>query len=179
MHYQTEHCLWRRPSVYAVLGGLAGVLVGLVVSSQWPQIPLHATATHGQETFAIATGPVDERMEAIYFLDYLTGDLRAAVVQPQTGKFSAFFAYNVLQDFGGANLKNPKFAMVTGMADMPQARQNFRYAKSLIYIAEGTTGKVACYGLPWNPSLQAGLKAQAGTFVPMDMGVFRAAAIRE
>ena len=40
-------------------------------------MPLHATATHGLDKFAIATGLVDDSVEALYFLDFLTGDMRA------------------------------------------------------------------------------------------------------
>ena len=53
---------------------------GLVLSGLWPQTPLHATATDRSDTFAIATGAVDDDTEAVYFLDFLTGDLRAVVL---------------------------------------------------------------------------------------------------
>ena len=59
----------------------------------------HATATHGSDNFAIATGLVDDSIEALYFLDFLTGDLRAAVVSRRNGEFTGFFSYNVLADF--------------------------------------------------------------------------------
>ena len=167
-----------RPALL-VLGLVLGLVIGLNVRGLWPQTSLHAVATHGQENFAIATGFVDEQIEAIYFLDFMTGDLRAAVLQPRTGKFNSFFTGNVLADFGGAGIKNPKFLMVTGQADLPRGAQNFQYARSVVYVAEATTGQVACYTIPWNAARQAQGATQAGQFVPLDKRQFRTAVIRD
>ena len=52
-----------------------GLVAGLVLSGFWPHTPLYAVATDRIETFAMATGPVDDEVEAVYFLDFLTGDL--------------------------------------------------------------------------------------------------------
>ncbi len=79
-----------RPAWLAA-GAVLGLVVGLNVSGVWPSIPLHATATQGLDKFAIATGLVDDSVEAVYFLDFLTGDLRAAVINPKNGKFNSFF----------------------------------------------------------------------------------------
>ncbi|HEY1784002.1 MAG TPA: hypothetical protein VGG30_00590, partial [Pirellulales bacterium] len=54
------------------LGMIIGAVVGANVGGVWPQIPVHASATHGQENFAIATGPIGLDVEAVYILDYLT-----------------------------------------------------------------------------------------------------------
>jgi hypothetical protein len=108
----------------------------------------------------------------------LTGDLRAAVLQPRTGKFNAFFTGNVLADFGGIG-KAPKFLMVTGSVNVPQRTGNVQMARSVVYIAEATSGQVACYGIPWNNARQAQLAPQVGTFVPLDKRQFRTAAIRD
>ena len=51
-------------------------------------------------------------------LDYLTGDLKAAVVNLQTGKFTSFFESNVQADLGTGTTKNPRYVMVTGRAAM-------------------------------------------------------------
>ncbi len=55
--------------------GLAiGLVIGLNAAGWWPQVPIHAVATHGQENFAICTTPMDEDVEAVFVLDDLTGD---------------------------------------------------------------------------------------------------------
>ena len=61
---------------------------------------MHASATHGIDKFAIATGLVDNSVEALYFLDFLTGDMRAAVINPKNGKFTAFFTRNIAAEYG-------------------------------------------------------------------------------
>ena len=48
--------------------------VGLVLTGFLPDTPLHAVSTDRTDTFAMATGPVDSEVEAVYFLDFLTGD---------------------------------------------------------------------------------------------------------
>ncbi len=48
-------------------GVLAGLVVGLNVAGVWPQVPLHAVATHGQDTFAICT-PMDNDVEGVFVL---------------------------------------------------------------------------------------------------------------
>lgn len=166
-----------RPA-WLVAGALLGLVVGLNVAGVWPSVPLHATATQGLDKFAIATGLVDESVEALYFLDFLTGDLRAAVVNPKTGKFTAFFTRNIAADFGTAG-PNARYLVVTGQADMPRGRANFQFAKSIVYIAEASTGQVAAYTIPWNSSFHAAGKSQQGEFQPLDVAQFRTAFVRD
>jgi hypothetical protein len=165
--------------VVLALGLVIGTIVGLNLHGSWPTVPLHATATHGQENFAIATGPVDSDVEAIYFLDFLTGDLKAAVMYPRLGKFNAFYSGNVVTDFGGAQNKNPKYLMVTGQINIPRGRANFQYANSIVYIAEATTGQIASYTIPWNAAKAAQNAPQSGNFVMLDKKPFRTAIIRD
>lgn len=164
--------------VFLALGLVAGLVVGLNVKGLWPNIPLHASATEGFESFSIATGLVDDRVEALYFLDYLTGDLVGAVVNPKTGTFNARFTYNISADFASAG-RNAKYLMVTGMADMPRGRAGFQPARSIVYIADATSGQVAAYIMPWNSSMQAAGKPQQGVFQVLDKQQFRTTVIRD
>jgi hypothetical protein len=166
-----------RPAI-AGAGIVIGLLVGLNIQGLWPSIPLHASSTHGLDKFAIATGLVDDRVEALYFLDYLTGDLRAAVLNPKNGKFNAFFTRNIAADFGGAG-RTTGYLLVTGSADMPRGAAHFQYAQSVVYVADATTGKVAAYTIPWNSSLHAAGKAQTGEFQPLDVQQFRTTFVRD
>jgi hypothetical protein len=166
-----------QPAVLAA-GIVIGLVVGLNYRGAWPSVPLHATATHGLDKFAIATGPVDNGVEALYFLDYLTGDLRAAVINPKTGKFNSFYTRNIAADFGGAG-RATGYLLVTGYADMPRGANNFQFAQSIVYVADVTTGRIAAYTIPWNSTLQAAGRTQYGEFQPLDVQQFRTAYIRD
>lgn len=170
--------LVRRQGTMLAVGLVMGLVIGLNIQGLWPNVPLHASATEGYESFSIATGLVDNGVEGLYFLDYLTGDLRGAVVDPKSGKFNAFFSTKITGDFG-TQARNAKYLMVTGMADMPRGRAGFQPAKSIVYIADATSGQVAAYIMPWNGSLAAAGKPQQGTFQTLDVKQFRTTEIRD
>ena len=164
-------------------GLAAGLVLGLMAHRMLPQVPVQATATEGFDNFAIATGLADGSVEGVYFLDYLTGELKCAVINPKTGKFTASFTYNVAADFrqAGAGAGNAKYLLVTGIADMPVPRGagNVQYGKSVVYIAEAQSGLVAAYTIQWNPALLAGNRPQQGSFVLLDFMPFRTTAVRD
>jgi hypothetical protein len=174
---RNTHMLQSRWS-YLAGGVLLGLVIGLNVAGLWPQMPVHAVATHGQDNFAMATGPVDEDVEAVYFLDFLTGDLRAAVLSLQTGKFNSVFTYKVDKDLLTPGAKNPRYLMVTGIANVRRNVQNVTRGRSIVYVAEVTSGKVAAYAIPWAPARQSAGAAQQGSFIPLDMIPVRTQAIR-
>jgi hypothetical protein len=160
-------------------GGLVlGLAIGLNIQGVWPSVPLHASATHGLDKFAIATGLIDSSVEALYFLDYLTGDMRAAVINPKTGKFNAFFSRNVAADFGGAG-RGAGYLMVTGAVNMPRGANKFQFASSIVYVANAATGQVAAYTIPWNSTAHAAGNTQYGEFQPLDVRAFRTAFVRD
>lgn len=161
---------------------IVGMVVGAALSAGWhgvTRVPeAHASATHGSDNFAIATGLVDDGIEALYFLDFLTGDLRAAVISRRNGEFTGFFQYNVLGDFVGMT-DSPKFLMVTGQADLPRGRGPSQLGQSLIYVAEATSGQVYAYALPYSSTLNAAGKPQSGAFLRVGGGYFRDAFVRD
>jgi hypothetical protein len=169
----------RRVAPY-LAAATVGLALGYHLKPHWPQVPLHAVATHGGENFAVATGPVDESIEAFYVLDYLTGDLRAAVINNQVGRFLGFFDYNILQDFAAAGpIKNPEFLMVTGLADVPRGFGRQFQSRSVVYVTEVTTGQVVAYFIPWNQTLASARRVQRGTLIPLDRLNFRTTELRD
>ncbi|MEM6655439.1 MAG: hypothetical protein AAF596_06520 [Planctomycetota bacterium] len=134
----------------------------------WSKTPfaqtVEAATAQGFDNFAVATGPVDQGVEAFYFLDFLTGDLRATVLNTRQAEFGAFYEYNIMNDFNAADVKNPKYLMVTGVANIPRGRGNTQIARSVVYITEATTGQMAAFVMPWNSSNQAAGRGQIGTF---------------
>lgn len=155
----------------------AGLLVGLLLSPYWPSTPLHAVATDRAESITIATGFVDNEVEAFFFLDSLTGTLRAAVPSnraPQS-PFQAMWECNLNADLAGVITRlnaalraqtggkrggvvqpeiqfpqPPKYMMVTGALDLRQGAARVRPSRSLVYVAEANTGVILGYALPWS-----------------------------
>ena len=159
------------------LGVCLGLVVGLNLLGLWPKVPVHATATHGLENFAICTGPVDTDIEAVYFLDYLTGELRASTISNQNGTFISMFETNVAKDLGiVGNVKNPKFLLVTGVADVRRGAQAAQPSKAVLYVVEVTSGQIAAYAVPWSPQAHAAGKPQKAALVLLDIQKFRATA---
>ena len=165
-----------------------GMLVGALVATQssgqlqvdWPDVPLHAMASHGESGITLATGPVDEDAEGVFILDHLTGDLQCWVPSARKpGSFSGIFNHNVLRDLGVEGDKTPKFVMVTGGINFRGATGATRPAGTLVYVADANSGNVAVYSIPWNRSMASSGRAQSGSLVLMLTGKGRNAAIRE
>ncbi len=140
-----------------------GLVAGLALSGVWPHTPLHAVATDRSESIGIATGPLDQDVEAVYLLDFLTGDLKAFVLGKQPGVFSGYFATNVAKDLNVDPQRNPKFVMVTGVVGLRRSGGNRAPAgSSVCYVAEITSGKLAAYAVPWAASMYASGQPQNG-----------------
>ena len=131
-----------------------GLLGGLVLSGLMPNSPLHAVATDRTKTFAMATGLVDDDIEAVFFLDFLTGNLNATVLSRETGRFTVCYAHNVLNDLGIDRTKNPRYLMVTGQANLRQGLAPSQLGRVVVYVAELTSGRVAAYALLWSPAMK-------------------------
>jgi hypothetical protein len=155
-----------------------GLVGGLILGGLWPQAPLHAVSTDRAQTFAMATGPVDDEFEAVYFLDFLTGDLNAVVLGRQGNAFTAFYFYkNIVNDLGVDPSKNPRYMMVTGMANLRLAGTRVRPSAAAVYVAEIGTGKVAAYAIPWSKNAHAaGQIIGPAPLRPLAVTRFRAAA---
>ncbi len=170
--------MFKSRQAWLVLGLACGLVIGLNAAGLWPTIPVHATATHGQDGFAIATGPLSGEIEAVYVLDYLTGDLKAAVINLQTGQFMTAYEYNVAKDLGGPNGKSPRYAMVTGVADLRRGGLG-QMGQSVVYVAEFNSGKLAAYGIPWTTGRENVLGAFKGSLVLLNIVKFRSVEIRK
>ena len=161
--------------IWLGIGMGIGLLATLMAVGLWPETPVHAVATDRYETFAMATGPVDEEFEAVYFLDFLTGDLRASVLGRMGNAFTAFYAYNVKNDFGVESGKG-RYMMVTGLANRVRGSGAFQPSAAVVYVAEVTTGQVAAYGIPWAKTQHSRGQVMPTTpLVPLAMTRFRAA----
>ncbi len=155
------------------LGLAIGLVVGLVLGGLWPQSPIHASATDRVQNFAIATGFVDPETEAVFYLDYLTGNLNAAVLSRMSPAFQSRFNANVLADLqrviaatgGGSQMpQSPNFLMVTGTVKIP-TKGNPTIGNTAVYVAETNTGIVMAYVIPWQREYFNADKPYAGQLV--------------
>ena len=163
-----------KPYCWCIVVGFA-LVAGFVFGGlgAGPHTPLHAMATDRIESFAMATGALDNEVEAVYFLDFLTGELRAMVLGKQ-GKWSGIFNANVANDLKVDVQKNPRFMIVTGMATLRRAGgSQLQPSAATCYVAELTTGKVAAYVLPWSPSNYKSYQGQSGSLICIDVARFR------
>ena len=111
----------------------------------------------------MATGPVDAEVEAVYLLDFLTGDLGAMVLGKQPRTWTGFFKTNVAADLALDPQKNPKFLMVTGMAGLRRAGGSRQQPSSAVcYVAEITSGKIVAYAIPWSPPCMPPARCRPG-----------------
>jgi hypothetical protein len=160
-----------------------GLLLGSVLAGLWPHTPLHATATDRSENIIVATGVIDENntIEAIFFLDSLTGRLRAAVPSLQSNMpYQATWWADAGGDLartirtvnesvargsgkgGGAAVaaipmpQAPRFLMVTGLMDIRGNMGRMRAARSVVHVVEANTGIILTYMLPWSSQMHTG-----------------------
>lgn len=162
---------------------VAGLFAGVLLAGLLPHAPLHAVATDRQENFAIATGHLDAGVEAIFYLDTLTGDLKGSVISPQSGKFFGLYHTNIIADLGVDVTKNPKYVMVTGDLQLRRfgagaGGAGAQPADCAVYIADSSTGKCICYAIPFNLGMMNANVPFQLPFVALDTVQFRTLAIR-
>jgi hypothetical protein len=140
-----------------VCGLMLGALLGAVVTVQFssprfelPATLLNASSTHGGTTMAIATGPIQEGVEGLFILDFITGELTCSVLNPRTGAMGGAFRANVVADLGVEQGKQPQYLMVTGAANFKTQGGSIAPAESVVYVADANTGHYVGYWLPWN-----------------------------
>jgi hypothetical protein len=174
----------RRPRRMFCVGIGLGLLIGLgmlagatLTASLNPfaalEIPLHATATHGGDSMAIATGLIDEGVAGVFILDFITGELTCQVLNPRTGTLAGLYKRTVSQDLGVEQGKQPKYLMVTGYLQVRQNIGNVKPADSLVYVADANTGRYVAYLLPWNKAAFGQNLTQASELIPIGRGSAR------
>jgi hypothetical protein len=88
------------------------------------------------------------------------------------------FKTNVIADLGIEQGKTPDYVMSAGVADFRGPAGN-QFGRSIVYVADGNTGNVACYAVPWNRAAVTGGAPQAGALARVAVGKARMVAIQE
>lgn len=156
-----------------VLGASAGAVVTWQLSGPsektlLPETLLHAVGTTSGETFAIATGAVDENAEGLFILDFLTGELQCWVPNYRTGRFYGRFNTNVAADLPVDRGKQPRYLLATGGINQRGATGNSRPAQTMVYVIDENTGNFASYSFMWNRTMASAGNSQEGQFTTVD-----------
>ena len=132
-----------------------GLIGGLCVAYVWPHERALAATSDRSSQFALITVHVGQQgaglqdpLEGIFVLDFLTGQLKGAVLSRQTGKFVTQYFRNVADDFRLPQKADPRYAISTGLGQMA-GRAGITFAAGVIYVGELTTGKIIAYGFGW------------------------------
>jgi hypothetical protein len=170
----------------AVGGALTtGLVLGRGAAPQTAGLPalgdlrLQAMASHGSDSFAIATGEIDGEVEGLFTLDFLTGDLQCYVINPRTGVAGGWFKTNVAKDLPPEGSKKPNYLLATGTIRVQGSSGNQRPAGSLCYVVDANTGNAAAYSFFWAQTAAASGAAQASEMRAIGKWKTRTVGVRE
>lgn len=155
-----------------------GFLLGDRGPAPQPMPAISAATAAASDTLAVATGPISDNAEGVFFLDFLTGDLQCLVYYPRSGAFGARFVGNVRPNLGGGG-KNAKYLLVTGQALTKATSGGARPGNSLVYVTDVNSGMFAAYAVPWDRSSEASNRAQSGALIYVGGGPVRNYQLRD
>lgn len=154
---------------------LLGIVAGYAITATWlePNRAVQAASTDRDDKFAVVTSTTQAgTSEAIFALDFLTGQLTGGILDARTGKFQTRYSRNIAQDFNVDPKAEPHYAIVPGHASL-NAAGGLTLAQGVIYIGELTSGKVLGYSYPIRNPRPGQL--QQSTLQPLDGFQFREA----
>lgn len=155
-----------------------GLVAGMAICQVWPHETMQAATSDRNENFALLTLPTGSTfgaVETVFVLDFLTGQLVGATMDPQASVFTRFYTRNVAVDFGLRPRAKPRYAIAGGMMPFSNVGKTGN-SNGVIYIAELTSGKVAAYGYPY---AEAQKILPPMPVVPLDIFGFREVAPAE
>ena len=127
-----------------------GLVAGLAISYIWPQQPARAVGTDRDAQFSMTTMRVSpDGLEAIFVLDYLTGQLTGGAMSRQQSKFMVRYMRNLSNDFGVDTETEPRYAVISGVGQLQNRAGRGTRATSLLYVGELKSGKVIAYAIDW------------------------------
>src|SRR6476469_9469353 len=84
----------------------AGLALGLAIAWVLPHEPAYANTADRDTQFSMLTIPVgvsaagiSDPMDAVFILDFLTGQLKGAALNRQAGKFASYYFRDLSKDF--------------------------------------------------------------------------------
>jgi hypothetical protein len=146
------------------------------------ELRLQASTAHGSDTFAIATGQVDEETEGLFTLDFVTGDLNCFVINsrnPSTMAGRFMTNVNDAKIFGAKRGKKPNFLIATGSFQGGASSGGARPAQCICYVVDANSGEVAAFGFPWNRAVTTSGGIQSTPMIPLGKWSARSADLRQ
>src|SRR5262245_18128201 len=105
---------------------IAALLAIPGAASFWPHEPVYASTADRDQQFLIITVPVgaaaagiNDPIEGVFILDFLTGRLQGAVLNRQTGKYASRYQRELSRDFGVDPAAQPHYAVASGYSQLP------------------------------------------------------------
>jgi hypothetical protein len=112
---------------------------------------------------------VKDSLEGVFVLDFLTGQIKGAVLNNRTGTFTHAYGRNVALDFQVDPNATARYTISTGLAMLP-VQGRVTMAAGVIYVAEMSSGKLAAYGFPYS---DGGVTPGVVPLKPLDVFQFR------
>src|SRR5438045_436599 len=101
---------------------IVGLIAGLAIAQFWPREPAYAVTTDRDARFALTTCTVSvigvDPIEAVFVLDFLTGQLKGSVLSRQLGQFVLFYWRDLANDFSIDPKVEPRYAIVNGQGQL-------------------------------------------------------------
>ena len=143
------------------------------------EMVLNAATAARAKGMSMATGFVDEQVEALFVLDHTTGSLSCLILNPRNGGDGiSLYTANVKEHLGGVKAGQADYLLVTGNinANLGGRVGAQRAAGSVCYVADASTGQVVAYSFQFNRTLLDNGQGQAGVLTPVWQGAAREAA---
>lgn len=132
-----------------------GMVAGMALAAIWPHEPALATNSDRDQEFALLTVPVGssaagitDPLDGVFVLDFLTGQLKGAVLNRAAAAFTSFYYIDLTKEFGIEPGQSARYAIASGYGQINN-RSGVTFASGTIYIGEYTTGKILAYSFPW------------------------------
>ena len=126
-----------------------GALTMAAIAYLLPPNPVRAEVASGNDKFTMVTVQMVEgqAIQGVFVLNHLTGVLAGGVLNEQDLRFNYKYLHNVAADFQTGATAEPKYAIVSGPANLRSGGGN-QVAYGVIYVAELSSGAVIAYTFP-------------------------------
>ncbi len=146
------------------------------VNSEWPPAVLRADSASAGMSISLATGRLNDEIEALYLLDHETLTLSCYLFDARLRRQPiGVYRADLRQAFPAAVQGNMDLVMVTGLlfGNVAGRTGPMRLAESLCYVADGKSGMLAAFNVPFNQTGLQNAVDQSGNMNLVWQGLFR------